>query len=303
MRAKEVITLKMENLHYMNKTGKCYLVYSLNKTENISKKSKFDNTNIVQLSEEIFERLLTYIVDTKDKRDELGTSLIFVSTSTQHKKNISQSNAFKVAVNRQIKKHNIRDENGKIWNFTVRQCRKKLASDMIEGEATVSDIAKQLGHADTRTASKYYAEIRSAKLASMNHVFFQKKFQNNMTEEQLASYTEEERRLLYVDFCLNSREVEYGTCTKHFKDGPCRKRKNTGIIDCASCSKICIGKKHQPKWEKLLEKTIKEKNGLLNFYTNNQITDYKNFREFQRVENAITYYSDVIKNIKEYKYE
>lgn len=51
-------------------------------------------------------------------------------------------------------------------------------------------------------------------------IFQNEKFELIMTGEQLENYTQEERRLLYTDFCLGQRRVELGFCVRKLTDGP-----------------------------------------------------------------------------------
>lgn len=79
------------------------------------------------------------------------------------------------------------------------------------------------------------------KLAEMNSEFFKKRFDLLLEDHQLEKFSEEERKVLYIDFCLNSREVEFGVCTANFKVDTWNKRGDR--FACATCAKICTGKK------------------------------------------------------------
>ena len=56
------------------------------------------------------------------------------------------------------------------------------------------------------------------RLAELNTEFFRKKFDLLLSEEQLSKYSEEERRLLYIDFRLEQRKVELGYCLQKLAD-------------------------------------------------------------------------------------
>lgn len=170
---------------------------------------------------------------------------------------------------------------------------------MIENKATPDEIARQFDHVDTRTGKKYYAEIRKAKLADLNHKFFEKKFNLIMGDETMKKFSEEERRVLYVDFCLNSREVELGVCTKRFSDGPCGKR--TGKSNCADCKNMCTGPKYLPKWILLRNSKKDILDELIRIYEAEGIKDYTEYREYQRELYWYNVYNNTISKIIAWK--
>jgi hypothetical protein len=196
-----------------------------------------------------------------------------------------------------IAKYDIRDENGELWHFTSKQFRKTVAVTLIENGATTHELAYWLGHMSSETAAKYYAEVRKMKLAELNTRFFKEKFDLILSGEQLEEYTEEERRLLYIDFRLEQRRVELGYCLVKAVDGGCSNRNS--LYNCVNCKNLCTGKKYLPYWDNLLaeQKSIVE--GLLRAYHNGGIRNYTDFAEYKQESYLLQGYESIVVAIKE----
>ena len=187
---------------------------------------------------------------------------------------------FSVKVNKLIDNHNICDENGRLWHFTTRQFRKTIAVTLIENGASVDEVGYWLGHLGRNNTMKYYAEVRKAKLAEMNSKFFKDKFDLIISQEQLTQYSEEERKLLYVDFCMEYRRVEFGYCLQKIADGGCNKRNS--LYNCVNCTNLCTGKKYLSYWKELLEQQNSIVKNLLDNYEKQNITDYAEYKEYKQ---------------------
>ena len=201
---------------------------------------------------------------------------------------------FIVKINDLIKKHNICDDSGLLWKFTSRQCRKTIAVNMIENGARVEEIVYQLGHLNFNTAMKYYAEIRSKKLLEMNTEFFRKKFETDIGSEQLSRFTEEERKLLYVDMCLGHRRVEFGFCIKK-SCGVCR---HADIMrHCVTCPNLCTGKRYLPHWQRLLDFERGALEKMIDVYSSESIVDYSGFIEFKQQNSLVSAYHGIVERL------
>ncbi|OLN26110.1 tyrosine-type recombinase/integrase [Desulfosporosinus metallidurans] len=233
--------------------------------------------------------------ETKDTRLIWGLKEIFI-TDLGYRVTICDSNAFCFAINNLIIKHDLRVD-GQLWEFTSKQCRKYLAVELVTNGADPAEVTEYLGHLQENTTNIYYNQVRKMNLADMNAEFFRKKFQAVIEPEVLKRFSEEERRRLYVDFCLGYRERELGSCAKHYSDGPCSKR--TGRIDCARCEKLSTGPQKLPKWLELKENQQQYVNDLVENYKRDGITDYHEFREFQAEIYLLEHYQSVIDKIIE----
>ena len=257
-----------------------------------------DPRKLTLISKELASEILEFIDNTKTIRERSQTDFIFVSGrafGSESRFTLPQITQFVASVNRIIDKHNITD-GGIKWHFTSRQARKTIAVQMAENGATAAQIAITLSHADIRTSEKYYAEVRQKKLAEMNSEFFKKKFYLQIGEDTLAKFTEDERKDLYIEFSMGLREVEFGQCSRHLSEGPCGRG---SFYDCATCPKLCTGKKYLTKWEKAYESHNSIVNSLIEKYEKEDIppSEYGTFMEFKKevkVRDHVKYVIDAI---------
>ncbi|HCA30689.1 MAG TPA: site-specific integrase, partial [Ruminococcaceae bacterium] len=118
-----------------------------------------------------------------------------------------------------------------------------------------------------------------------------------LSQEQLTEYPEEERRLLYIDFCLEQRKVEFGYCLKKAADGGCENR--SSLFNCINCKHLCTGRKYLPYWHELLEQQEEIVRQLMKIYAENGITDYEEFREYRQERFLLECYRNMIVSIEE----
>lgn len=297
MRAKEVAFLEEDCLE-KTRTGKhAMLKFVPYKVMKARRKAGLGDYHRVQISLELAGLIVEQARRTETFRQQYELPYLFLHQNKGYRVSMLNVSYFTVKINRLIKKHHLCDESGQLWHFTSRQCRKTLVVNMIENGAAVEEIVYQLGHLDRSTAAKYYAEVRTIRLAELNSDFFRKQFDLLLSGEQLAEYTEEERRLLYVDFRLGYRRVEMGFCTKKLCGGACGNKSR--MYHCASCKNLCTGKPYLPHWEKLLlaqEHTVAL---LLKTYAAEGISDYWAFAEYRRECALLAAYRAVTQKIRE----
>lgn len=299
MRFKEVKLLEFDCIMESNDEYKI-LKYIPYKVLNARRKHGLDDYHRIIIDEELYKEVQEQIFYTKDLREKYFSKEIFLRVGINDNLSLISSNVFCIAVQKLIDKYNITDSNGEVWKISSRQYRKTLAVDMITlGGATERDVTNYLGHLDYATTSKYYNEVRKKKLADMNSTFFKKKFKLLIGNEELEKFSDEERKLLYVDFCLNSREVEYGVCMKHFSIEPCNKRAD--IFACATCSKLCTGKKYLERWNSLYIKQKDRVDQLVAKYQYNEISEeeYEKFREFEKEVYLLNTFKLVLNKLEE----
>ena len=184
-----------------------------------------------------------------------------------------------------------------MWHFTSRQFRKTIAVRLIENGATTAELAYWLGHLCSDTVAKYYAEVRKMKLAELNTRFFLEKFELIISNEQLERYTEEERKLLYADFRLEQRRVEFGFCMMKAVDGPCQNRNS--LYNCVNCRNLCTGKQYLPYWLELLEQQRAIVKKLISAYIADDISDYTNYTAYKQESRLLAGYENIVKAIRE----
>lgn len=303
MRSKEVTLLKLGCVEKYN--DEFYkLIYTPFKTLNARKRNNLSSIDFVLIEKALGEKILKFIEDNKKVIEKSNSGYIFVRYKNKgsinylkdNEKNIVQlsGNSLCVKVNKIINKYKICTLDGEIWNYTNKQLRKTMAVDLASNGASSIEIAAQLGHLHTSTTETYYAEVNSMKLANLNAEFFKEKFELKVSEEILKPYSEEERKQLYVDFALNSRDVELGQCTKHFSEGVCGLR--TGEFDCSTCPKLCTGVNYIDKWTELYNSKQSDLNELLKAYKQAgiDIEVYEDFVEYKQTQKGLNRYKSVL---------
>ena len=251
-------------------------------------------TDVITLS--LYEKLVAYIDDTAPIRETYGITTLFFSIVNGRVAKFS-ANALNRAINNMLSAAGITSINDMYIRFTTKQTRKTVASTLISGGAPISSVQKKLGHVSAQTAERYYAEVNKMKLADLNDEFYQKKFNVYLDPEKLKLFTEEERRLLYVDFCLNRRTVELGVCSKHPSEGRCA---SLGHTSCATCPKLCTGKKWLSRWQKLADDSWNLLQMFRDKYKDMGISEseYSTFIEYKQELNSYNKYLAVIEQIK-----
>lgn len=301
LRLKEVMELKADCLDDTEWDNIKILKYKPYKVSNKAKKISREPFNEIMIPEDVSKDIIQQRNDTEEIRKKYDLEFIFVRVNSEYGKlraNMISGKGFVKAINSLIQKHNIADYDGVIWKFTSRQMRKTVVANMIENGATKSEIAYVLGHYNKRTLENYYEDVRDKRIEDMNNEFFKNKFKINIGEENLKQFTEEERRLLYIDFILEHRRVELGFCTKHYKDGRCGR--DVGNSNCAKCSKMCTGKQFLDEWIVLRDSSKHTVIELEKFYCQKNITEeeYKNFKEYQIEADNFKFYQDVINKLE-----
>lgn len=304
LRFKEIMYLEENCLRYDKALKTWVLEYIPWKVLEARRKSNLSDYNDIAIKEFIAYEIEEQKNNTLELRNKTKSNRIFLtSTPNTIYDNTSLKGAvsFNTAINRLIKRHAIKHGN-ELWHFTSKQCRKTLAVELISNGAHPREVTYQLGHLQEYTTNKYYNEVKKMKLAEMNSNFFKQKFGFLITEEQLAGYSEEERKQLYIGFCTDYREVELGKCIKHFGEGECS-RLNTDEISCATCDKLCVSISSLPKWIKMKDSKLNLIESLKILYKKEGIneTEYETYREYQRELFLFKAYQDVINKLLELK--
>ena len=296
MRMKEVLFLESDCLEPSQYEGVVQLKYKQYKTLTARRKAGVPDYHRVLILKVLADEISGQIHKTKEWRKELGVPYLFVNKRPNFRASMISMSNYLLVINRLIEKYDIRDENGQLWHFTSKQQRKTLTVTLIENGASVDELAYWLGHLSRSTASNYYAEVRKMKLAELNTSFFRKKFDLLLSDEQLAEYTEEERRLLYMDFRLEQRRVEFGFCLKKLADGGCTSR--SSLINCVNCKNLCTGPKYLPYWQSLMSGQREVVDSLLAAYAEAGIIDYQEFREYRQATFLLNCYENIVNAIE-----
>ena len=297
MRMKEVFLLEHDCMEKSKYDEFTVLKYKQYKTIKAKRKRGLPDYHQILISNELADEINKQISETEQLRQRADVPYIFIRERTCGGAGVLNSGNYVKIINRIIKRHNICDESGALWQYTSKQQRKTVAVTLIENGATIDELAYWLGHISRSTASNYYAEVRKSRLAELNTEFFRKKFELLLSEEQLSRYNEEERKLLYVDFRLEQRRVEFGYCLRKMADGECDKRNS--LINCANCKNLCTGKKYLSYWRELYDKQKNTVNALEETYKSANIKDYYDFKEYKQAKRICEAYENVISAIEE----
>lgn len=297
MRMKEVLFLEENCLEETQYEGLMQIKYMPYKTLKARRKKGAPDYHRVFISQKLAEDIRNEIGKRQDWRQELGVPYIFVNKRPGFRAGMLNMGNYILLMNRLIKENHICGEDGKQWRFTSKQQRKTLAVTLIENGGTVEELAYWLGHLSRNTAANYYAEVRKMKLAELNTKFFQEKFNLLLSGEQLAEYSEEERRLLYMDFRLDQRRVEFGFCMKKMAEGGCGQRNS--LYNCVNCRNLCTGEKYLSHWLELLESQVLTVQVMEAKYRLAGITEYQSFKEYERAVFLRDCYKNIVERIKE----
>lgn len=295
-RFNEIRNLTTKNvIEIENNTEFAIIKTQITKTKKARIKNRYGNVIEDMISYDLYQKILKYINDTQTGRQSVNTDLIFfrvVNGQLAWLDTIYYNNA----INRFLAKNNITTIDETYTDFSAMQTRKTVASNLINNGASVADVQKKLGHIRNDTAQRYYIEIERKTLSELNHSFYQKKFDIYLDDEKLKLFTEEERKILYVDFCLGKREVELGECSKHPSEGRCV---SLGYTSCAKCPKLCTGKKYLPKWQKLFEASNNLVAMFIEEYEKHNIppSEYENYIEYKQEKELRDYYEVIINTL------
>lgn len=303
IRVSETVTLQKGWFEF-NATHKIHtLKYIPWKTEKLRLKKGLDEHNTICVADETVVDCIKEQIDSVSAlREATGFQEIFLRKHNSRRNNVTILNPSTIIreLNKLIVKHDIRSHGGNLWKFSNHQTRKTVAVLLTENGATTSQIRQQFAYLCDDTVEKIYSEVRDKKMAELNHTFFEKKFRILLGKEGLAQYSEEQRRVLYVEFCLGYREVEFGVCIKPMGEGFCEKRSDTEII-CAECNNLCTGSKYRDKWASLFMSQEKVVRSLEAAYLSAEILPeiYQTFREYQAENHKLFLYANKVAKIDE----
>jgi integrase len=292
MRTKEAVFLEADCLERTNYDDVFNLRYTPYKVLSARRRHGREDHHSVMITKELAEEIAAQIEKTTDLRKEYGLPYIFITKRKNFKASMMNPQYFLIRLDKIAERYDLRGENGEPWHFTARQYRKTLAVTLIENGGTIDELAYLLGHLSPTTAASYYADVRRKKLAEMNTAFFRAKFELLLSGEQLSRFSENERRALYVDFCLDSRRVEFGHCLKKLSEGSCVSRNS--LVNCVNCKNLCTGARYFPYWRQLYTAQKERVDALLSVYKTNGISDYGNFPEYHQGNTLPSGYASIL---------
>lgn len=296
MRTKEAVFLEADCLEQTSYDGIFNLRYIPYKVLAARRRHGQEDHRRIMITGELAGEISAQAAKTGALRKEYGLPYIFIAKRKNFKASMINPEYFLIKLDQIAKCCDLRDEDGAPWHFTARQYRKTLAVTLIENGGTIEELAYLLGHLSPSTSAAYYADVRKKKLAEMNTVFFKAKFELMLSDKQLSRFSEEERRALYVDFCLESRRVEFGHCLKKLTEGGCTSR--SSLVNCVNCKNLCTGVRYLPYWRQLYTEQAERLNALLSVYHANGISDYETFPEYKQEKALAAGYTDIVRALE-----
>jgi len=296
MRMKEVLFLKEDCIEPSRYENLSQIKYTPYKVLSARRKVGLEDCHRVLIPAGIATEILEYAQTTEGYRKKSGLPYIFLNAKYHGKINVNSMCSFVNAINKLLKTHQIKDENGKLWHYTTRQSRKTLAVTLIENGASTAELTYWLGHLTSSTSMRYYAEVRQMKLAQLNTGFFKKQFDLLLSKQQLETFTEEERKLLYIDFRLERRRVEFGFCLLLPAGGICQNRNS--LYNCVNCPQFCTGKKYLSYWQYIWDEQKAYLEEMLRIYEESGIKEYEDFKEYRKTKFLTTCYQSVVEAIQ-----
>jgi integrase len=288
MRISDVLVLEENCLHYDKEKQLMILRYIPFKIRNMRNDLGLDPYHEIPVKQAVVDAIQSQIELSKEWRFTVNTKYIFIN-----KKNniITQYHPQTTAewINKILDKYDIKDNLGERFYYTNHQCRKTLAVELYSNGATIEDVATFLAQGE-RTAGTYYKDIQLKKIIELDAQHFEKMFDHIISPEIKNAYSEEEKQSLIQEFKLGARETPegHGTCVKHISLGPCQKK------SCVGCKMLLTGPQKLPKWYKLYREQQDYIEEIEQQYKEKNITDYQNYREYQREKHLLQIYENTI---------
>lgn len=284
---------------YMDHDHPGYAIFGYYQSKTKSKRLQAGNyeKRSVHITAKLYDDIQQYIRQTDWIREQFNTDFLFVSVNNRNRLCNHNSRIICDKVNALIDKYNITTKDGSLWHYHNKQLRKTVAVDLISNGASIYAVQNALGHMSPTTTEISYAEVTTQRVLEKNTAFFQQKFTLFVGKEALERYSEEERSILYVDFLLQKREVEFGYCCKHPSEGTCD---TLGHNMCADCPKLITGPKFLTKWKSMYGSVCVEIEALEELYVKNGISkeQYESFREYAKLCKCKEKYGAVIMAIQ-----
>lgn len=285
MRISEVLNLEEDSLYYNDESKQWMLQYIPIKTSH-TRETLF---HTIPANDELVSFFNKQSEHTAELRRESNLKLIYC---TKHYERITKTSQTSIlmSINLVILKNQIRDNFGNIYHFSHHQCRKTVTTNLFSEGATLEEVANFIGHMSVRTTERSYKEMSNQNLVELESGFFKKYFEDFHESEELSPYTPEEREALLLEIKKGSRVTPegHGNCLKHIVFGPCAKKK------CAGCNFLITGPQHLPKWYQLYKEQQQSLNELETQYKTHKISDYENYRSYQKVKHDLTLYKTKI---------
>ncbi|MGG1166269.1 tyrosine-type recombinase/integrase [Bacillus mycoides] len=295
IRISEVINLKKDCLIYDTKDRTYYLKFIPQKTLKYRRKHGLEDCHYLPVKDASLIKVINQqIQETRELREISGENRIFLKNTRKGIK-LHSANDIARAINNLICKYSIRDQNGLLWKYSHHQCRKTVAVNLFTNGATVGEVSDWLTHLDSKATMKHYHDIELMKIAELDAEYFDIMF-SNLDSDIKDRYSPSELKNLKDEIMMGSRNTPegHGTCIKHVSFGPCHKKK------CVGCKMLITGPQKLSMWRKLYSEQQVYLDEYEKVMIENNIGDWKDYREYQAEINLLKTYGDTIQKLEKF---
>lgn len=253
----------------------------------------------IPIDDELANLLAVEIKQSKElsNQDNNPKNLIFVRYRGSRKGYPYSQQWVRDKLNELAHKHQIKDENGKLFHFTMHQFRHTYGVKLLNGGADILVVQELLGHASPEMTLTYAKLLDTTKRKAFDEVIKQGVFSFD-NGNQIIEYRpgddipKDILETLYRDHKLTAMDNPYGTCHARIK-GSCPHMDEPPCLTCNGgkpCNHLAIGFSEEDTQKyKLLVKTTTKSIKFAEQYGREDIKkkNQKNLETYQSILNTL----------------
>jgi hypothetical protein len=170
---------------------------------------------------EAVDKLIEATKEIREEADSRIKDFLFIYKSTYGRKPPVVSRIYedlmRLWIHKFIKRNNILDASGELYNLTCHQFRRTLGTDMLSKGENISTVQEVLGHAYAITSARFYADIKDKERAKVFKSVGIIGNINQIDESAFDSVVEMEWFKANKEKCVAG--LCDGYCTKHLQKG------------------------------------------------------------------------------------
>jgi integrase len=195
----------------------------------------------------------------EDDKIKIHEAFVIENDSVKDGYSLIDSKKFLYTIRKFIKENNIRDVDGTLWSFIIKQTRKTSTRKLIDNGINLDGLQDQLGHTSGNMTYNEYVTISKIALADTNTEYYKNEFDKRLQNSSNESFSESETKALFYKFCLDYRKIYYnrkllGICNREpgnrcpFQE-TIAYTKPQDEFPCADCPSLMTGKSCKAGWE------------------------------------------------------
>lgn len=169
---------------------------------------------------------------------------IFIRKNGKRLGSVYSKDTIRITLNNFAKKHNITDENGKIYHFKNHSFRHTYAVKLINGGTDILTVQELLAHASPEMTLRYARLLDDTKRKAFDKAVSDGVFSfESNSELQFTEIPTDILDMLWTNHKLNAIDTPYGMCVQKVK-GKCSFAKQPPCLTCNGgnpCKDLCIG--------------------------------------------------------------